>query len=85
MRDFPNLKSQDKGSGKAQERGSSDAQKKNRFYAFLSRGEQEIFPDIVTGMLKVFYIDICVLPDLGTKLYFVTPFISNKFESYPTF
>ncbi|XP_010314868.2 uncharacterized protein [Solanum lycopersicum] len=39
MRDFPNLKSQDKRSGQAHPSGSGDAPKKNRFYALSSRGE----------------------------------------------
>ena len=47
MRGCTNLKSQDKGSGKAQESGSSDAPKNNRLYALLSRGEQENSPDVV--------------------------------------
>ena len=40
MRDYPNLKSQYKGSGQAQASGSSDAPKKNRFYALRSKGEK---------------------------------------------
>ena len=40
MRDCPNLKSQDKGSGQVQASGSRDAPKKNRFYALHSRGEK---------------------------------------------
>ena len=36
MRDCPNLKTQDRGSGQAQAIGSSDAPKKNHFYALLS-------------------------------------------------
>ena len=51
LRDYPNLKSQDKGSGQAQASGSSDAPKKNRFYALRSRGEQETSPDMVTESL----------------------------------
>ena len=41
MRDFPNMKSQDKGSGQDQASVSSDVPKKNRFYALHSRGDQE--------------------------------------------
>ena len=58
MRDFPNLKSQDKGSGQVQTSGSSDAPKKNRFYALRSRGEQESSPNVMTGMLNVFSLDV---------------------------
>ena len=52
MRDCPNLKSHDKGSGQDQASESSDAPKKNRLYALCSRGEQETSPDVVTGMLN---------------------------------
>ena len=53
------MKGKDKESG--QEIGSIDSTKKNHFYVFLSRGEQEISPDVVTGMLKVFYVDVYAL------------------------
>ena len=56
MRDCPNMKIQEKDSGQAQASGSSDAPKKNRFNALLSRGEQETSLDVVTSMLKVFYL-----------------------------
>ncbi|XP_069148089.1 uncharacterized protein [Solanum lycopersicum] len=61
IRDCQNMNSQDKGSGQDQASGSSDATKKNRFYAFRSRGEQEISPDVVTGMLKVFFVGVYAL------------------------
>ena len=61
FRDFLNLRGQDKGSGHAQASGSNDVQKKQRFYALHSRGEQEIYLDVVTGMLKVFNIDVYAL------------------------
>ncbi|TMX02747.1 hypothetical protein EJD97_020119 [Solanum chilense] len=50
-------KGQEKG-GQAKASGSSDACKKNRFYVLHSRGEQETFFDVVTGMLKVFSINV---------------------------
>ena len=37
MRDCPNLKNQDKGSGKAQESNSNDASRKKHFYDLHSR------------------------------------------------
>ena len=37
---------------------SSDVSKKNRFYDLRTRGEQETSPDVVTGMLKIFTIDV---------------------------
>ena len=68
MRDFPNLKSQDKRSGQAHPSGSGDAPKKNRFYFVRSRGKQKTSPDVVTGMLKVFSLDVYVVLDPGATL-----------------
>ena len=69
MIDCPNLKSQDKFSEQAQASGSSYAPKNNRFYAIRSRGEQETSLDVVTGMLKVFSLDVYSLHDPGATLY----------------
>ena len=85
VRDCPNVRGQDKGSGKAQASGSSDAPKKNRFYALRSKGEQETSPDVVTGMLKVFSIDAYALLDPGATLSFVTPLVAKCFEILPDF
>ena len=68
MRECSNLKSQDKGSGQSQAIGSSDAPKKNRFYVVRSRGKQKTSPDVVTGMLKVFSLDVYVVLDPGATL-----------------
>ena len=38
VRDCPNVRSQDKGSGQAQASGSNEGPKKNRFYNLRSRG-----------------------------------------------
>ncbi|XP_069151902.1 uncharacterized protein [Solanum lycopersicum] len=83
MRDCPNLKSQDKGSGQAQASGSSDGPKKNHFYALLSKGEQETSPDVVTSMLKVFSFVVYALLDPDTTLSFVTPLVAKKFDILP--
>ena len=83
VRDFPNLKGQDKGSGQSQSSCSNvDAPKKNRFYALRHRGEQESSPNVVTCMLQV-CIDVYALLDPGATLYFVTPLIANKFDIFP--
>ena len=68
MRDCPDLKSQDKGSGQAKESGCSYAPKKNRFYALRSRVEQETSPDVVIGMLKISTLDLYALLDTGATL-----------------
>uniref|UniRef100_M1DV13 Gag-pol polyprotein n=1 Tax=Solanum tuberosum TaxID=4113 RepID=M1DV13_SOLTU len=62
---------------------NSDAPKKNRFYALQSRGDQESSPDVMTGMLQVFSIDLYALLDSGDTLSFVTPFVAMKFEILP--
>ena len=49
MRDFPNLKGQERGC-QAQTSGSSDAPKQNNFYALRSKGEQETSPNMVAGI-----------------------------------
>ena len=79
---LPNVKGQDKASGKAQ---ASDFNKapKNNFYALRSRGEQETSPDVVTGMLKVLSIDAFALNYLSATLSFVTPKIAKKFDILP--
>ena len=78
------MKVQNKGSGKAQESCFNvDPLKKNQFYDLLSRGEQETSPDLVTGMLKIFSIDVYALLDPGATLSFVTPLVTRKFDILP--
>lgn len=75
------MKRQEKGSGKAQASGSNvDALRKNHFYALRSKGEQESFPDVATGMLQVFSIEVYTLLDTGATLSFVTPLVARKFD-----
>ena len=75
------MKGQDKESG--QSSGSNDALKKNHFYALRSRGEQETSPDVVIGMLKVFYVDVYALIEPNTTLSFVTPLVAKNFDILP--
>lgn len=82
VRDCSNFKGQDKGSGQAS-CSNIDAQKKNRFYSLLSRGEQEISPNVVNDMLQLFSIDPYALLDLGATLYFVTTLIASTFYIFP--
>ena len=63
MKHCPNMKSQEKGSGQAQSSGSSDAAKKNLFYALRYMGMQEISPDVVSGLLEIFTLDVNALLD----------------------
>uniref|UniRef100_M1BQ68 Gag-pol polyprotein n=1 Tax=Solanum tuberosum TaxID=4113 RepID=M1BQ68_SOLTU len=62
---------------------NSDAPKKNHFYALQSRGDQESSPNVVTGMLQVFSIDVYALLDPSATLSFVTPFVAMKFDVLP--
>ena len=50
----------------------------NRFYALRSWGSQETFPDVVTGTVKIFTLDVYDLFDSGATLSFVTPLIDKK-------
>ena len=84
VRDFPNMKGQDKGSVQAQPSGSNvDAPKKNHFYYLRSKGEKETSPNVLTGMFKVFSIDVYCLPDPVATLSFVIPLVEKKFEILP--
>ena len=51
----------------------------NRLYA-NSRQEQENSPNVVIGTIKVFTFDVYDLLDPGASLYFVNPYVANKFE-----
>ena len=55
----------------------------NHFYALCSSGEQESSPNVVTGMLQVFSIDVYALLDLGSTLSFFTPFVASQFDIFP--
>ncbi|KAH0721575.1 hypothetical protein KY285_005148 [Solanum tuberosum] len=48
--------------------------------AQLSR---EVSPDVVTGLLRVFDLDVYALLDPGATLSFVTPYIAVKFDVSP--
>ncbi|KAH0636267.1 hypothetical protein KY290_036703 [Solanum tuberosum] len=62
---------------------NSDAPKKNHFYALQSRSGQEDSPDVVTGMLQVFSIDVYALLDPNATLSFVTPLMAMIFDVLP--
>jgi len=53
----------------------SNAPKKDHFYALQIHGEQESSPNVVTGMLKVFKLDVYALFDPGATLSAVTPYV----------
>ncbi|KAF3676518.1 putative zinc finger CCCH domain-containing protein 19-like isoform X2 [Capsicum annuum] len=59
---------------------TASGQRQKRFYAIPPRQEQEDSPDVVTGMLRVFYFNVYVLMDLGSSLSYVTPWVDVNFE-----
>ena len=42
-------------------------------------------PDVVTGMLRVFHLDVYVLIDPGANISFVSPYVSMRFSVKPEF
>ena len=84
VRDCPNFKGQDSGSGQAHESGCNvNVPKKNHFYAVRFRGEQDISPDMVTVMLKLFSIDVYALIDPNATLSFVTALVARQYDILP--
>ncbi|WMV43118.1 hypothetical protein MTR67_036503 [Solanum verrucosum] len=84
MRDCPMLKVKGREGKQATPSGSGlNAPKQNRFYALQTRGEHESSPDVVTGMLKVFQLDVYALLDPGATLSFVTPYVVMRFDMFP--
>ena len=75
-----NVSGQDNGSAQYQASGSNEAPNKNHFYALHSRGEQETSPDVVTGMLKFFSIEVYALLYPCATLSFVTPLVAKMFD-----
>ncbi|KAH0637947.1 hypothetical protein KY290_036496 [Solanum tuberosum] len=63
--------------------GTGGGQHQNRLYAPQARQDQEDFPDVVTGTLRVFDLDVYALLDPGATLSFVTPYIAVQFSVSP--
>ncbi|XP_049363665.1 uncharacterized protein LOC125828397 [Solanum verrucosum] len=84
MRDCPMLTAKEREGTQAPPSGlNSNASKKNRCYALQTRGDQESSPNVVTGMLRGFKLDVYVLLDPGATLSFVTSYVSMKFDVLP--
>ncbi|XP_049388796.1 uncharacterized protein LOC125853135 [Solanum stenotomum] len=84
LKDCPTCAAKGKEGNQATPSGSNvDAPKKNRFYALQSRNDLEGSPNVVTGILQVFSIDVYALLDPGSTFSFVTPFVVMKFEVPP--
>ncbi|XP_069144343.1 uncharacterized protein [Solanum lycopersicum] len=81
VKECPNVRSQGKGNGQAQpSHPSFEAQKSNHFYALKARVEYENSPNVVTGMLQVFFVNVYALLDLCATLSFVTHLVDRKFD-----
>ena len=84
VKDCPNVRSQGKGNGQFKPRCSNfESPKRKRFYALKARGEQESSPDVVTGMLQVYSVNVYALLDPGATLSLVTPLVARKFDVLP--
>ena len=53
------------------------------FMNFAQGVSKRLLQDLVTGMSKVFSIDVYALLDPGATLYFVIPLIARKFDILP--
>lgn len=75
------MKSQERENAQAQESTANPyATKKNHFYALHSNKDQESSPDVVSGMLQLFFIDVYALLDPNDTFYFVTLCLDMKFD-----
>uniref|UniRef100_M1AKM7 Gag-pol polyprotein n=1 Tax=Solanum tuberosum TaxID=4113 RepID=M1AKM7_SOLTU len=57
--------------------------RQNRLYALQAHQDQEDSPDVVTGTLRVFDLNVYALLDPGATLSFVTPYITVQFSVSP--
>ena len=49
----------------------------------MARGEQERSLDMVTGTVRVFFVNIYAFIYLGSTLSFVTPLVTKKYDVLP--
>ncbi|WP_368859990.1 retropepsin-like aspartic protease, partial [Microbacterium sp. C7(2022)] len=59
------------------------APRHNRFYALQMRQGADEAPDVVTGMLKVYDLNVYALLDPGATLSFISPFVANRLHACP--
>ena len=62
---------------------NSEFPKRKLFYALQARCQQENSPDITTGMLQLWYVNVYSLTYTGATIYFVTPLVDSKFDVLP--
>ena len=63
--------------------GTCGGQRQKRLYALQACQDLKVSSDVVTGMLRVFDIDVYAFLDPGANLSFVTPYIVLKFSVSP--
>ena len=69
VKDYLNVRSQGKGNSQTQSSVSSfEDSKRNRLYSLKVKGEKEYSPDVMTGMLNVFSVNVYAFLDLGAIL-----------------
>ncbi|WMV57929.1 hypothetical protein MTR67_051314 [Solanum verrucosum] len=84
MREFPLLATKGRDGRQAQpSRSGSTTPKQNKLYALQTQQDHEDSSDVVTGMLKVFHLDVYDLLDPGATLLFVTPYVAMSFDVGP--
>ena len=55
----------------------------NHLYALNNRQEQQNFPDVVTGLIRVIDFTFYALLEPEVSLSFVIPYVAMNFEIYP--
>ena len=84
VNDYPKIRYKEKGNIQNQPSGpNSETPKINRSYELKARGEQESFPDVVTGMLEVLSVIVYAFLYPSATLSLVTPFLGRKFVVLP--
>ena len=63
--------------------GTGGGQHQNMLYALQVHQDQKGSPDVVSGTLRVFDLDVYALLDPGATLSFVTPYIAVQFDVNP--
>nr|XP_016507966.1 PREDICTED: uncharacterized protein LOC107825602 [Nicotiana tabacum] len=71
------------GRGRGRFGASGSGGQQNRIYALSSRQDLESSPDVVTGILSVFSIDMYALIDPGSTLSYISPFVASKWDREP--
>lgn len=69
--------------GRGRGGATSSGGQQNRIYALSGRQNLNSSPDVVTGVLFVFSINVYAVIDAGSTLSYITPFVASKFAKEP--